>query len=50
MAEPGIFEIIYSTRAMRRLKPDPIPEETLVSLKNSSNKSWGFLTRWKSLR
>ena len=26
MAEPGIFEILYSTRAMRRLKPDPIPE------------------------
>jgi hypothetical protein len=21
MAEPGIFEILYSTRAMRRLKP-----------------------------
>ena len=29
MAEPGIFEVIYSTRAMRRLKPDPIPEATL---------------------
>jgi hypothetical protein len=29
MAEPGIFEILYSTRAMRRLKPDPIPEATL---------------------
>ena len=27
--EAGIFEIMYSTRAMRRLKPDPIPEETL---------------------
>lgn len=32
MAEPGIFEIIYSTRAMRRLKPDPIPEETLKKI------------------
>lgn len=29
MAEMGIFETIYSTRAMRRLKPDAIPEETL---------------------
>jgi nitroreductase len=32
MAEPGIFEIMYSTRAMRRLKPDPIPEETLKKI------------------
>ncbi len=32
MAEPGIFEIIYSTRAIRRLKPDPIPEETLKKI------------------
>ena len=30
--EPGIFEIMYSTRAMRRLKPDPIPEETLKKI------------------
>lgn len=32
MAEPGIFEILYSTRAMRRLKPDPIPEEVLKKI------------------
>jgi hypothetical protein len=32
MAEPGIFEILYSTRAMRRLKPDPIPEATLKTI------------------
>ncbi len=31
-AQPGIFEIMYSTRAMRRLKPDPIPEETLKKM------------------
>lgn len=30
--EAGIFEIMYSTRAMRRLKPDPIPEETLKKI------------------
>jgi len=24
--EPGVFEIMYSLRAMRRLKPDPVPE------------------------
>src|SRR5262245_62877327 len=28
-ADPGLFETIYSLRAMRWLKPDPIPEETL---------------------
>ena len=32
MTEPGIFETIYSMRAMRRLKPDPIPEETLKKI------------------
>ncbi|NOT58249.1 MAG: hypothetical protein HOP18_26905 [Deltaproteobacteria bacterium] len=32
MSEPGIFEIIHSTRAMRRLKPDPIPEATLKKI------------------
>lgn len=32
MAELGIFETIYSTRATRRLKPDPIPEETLKKI------------------
>jgi hypothetical protein len=29
MAAMGIFATIYSTRAMRQLKPDPIPEEIL---------------------
>jgi len=32
MAEPGIFETIYSMRAIRRLKPDPIPEEMLKKI------------------
>jgi nitroreductase len=32
MAELGIFATIHSTRAMRRLKPDPIPEETLKKI------------------
>ena len=25
-AEPGLFEIMYSLRSMRRLKPDPVPD------------------------
>lgn len=28
-AEPGIFEVLHSTRAMKRLKPDPVPLELL---------------------
>jgi len=28
----GLFEAIYSTRALRRLRPDPVPDETLFQL------------------
>ena len=31
-SEPGIFEIMHTCRAMRKLKPDPVPEELLVRL------------------
>ena len=27
MAELGLFEAIYTARALRRLKPDPVPDE-----------------------
>ncbi|HSU05582.1 MAG TPA: nitroreductase family protein [Acetobacteraceae bacterium] len=30
MAEPGLFETIYSARSLRRLKPDPVPEELIT--------------------
>ncbi|HLZ71789.1 MAG TPA: nitroreductase family protein [Dehalococcoidia bacterium] len=30
--EPGIFEVIYSARAMRRLRADQVPEELLLRL------------------
>lgn len=51
MSEPGIFEVIYSTRAMRRLKPDPIPEETLKKIVDAGIRApsgggaqeWAFL-------
>ena len=26
-----VFEIIHSTRAMRRLKPDPVPDELIIN-------------------
>ena len=35
--EPGIFEIMYNCRAMRRLKPDPVPEELLLKLVDAGN-------------
>ena len=28
----GLFEAIYTTRALRRLKPDPIPDELLFQV------------------
>ncbi|MGH7960203.1 MAG: nitroreductase family protein [Candidatus Binatia bacterium] len=51
MAEMGIFETIYSTRAMRRFKPDPIPEEVLQKIVEAGThapsggnmQTWGFL-------
>jgi nitroreductase len=30
--ETGLFKVMYSMRAMRRLKPDPVPEVTLLRL------------------
>jgi nitroreductase len=32
MNETGLFETIYSARAIRRLKPDPVPEELLTRI------------------
>ena len=51
MSEPGIFEIIHSTRAMRRLKPDPLPEATLKKIVDAGTRAanggnqqdWAFL-------
>jgi nitroreductase len=32
MSEMGIFETMYSARAMRRFKPDPVPEEVISKI------------------
>lgn len=32
MAEPGLFEIMFSTRSMRRLKSDPVPDAVLYKI------------------
>jgi nitroreductase len=37
--ELGIFEVMYSCRAMRRIKPDPVPEDLLVKLIDAANQA-----------
>jgi nitroreductase len=32
MTEIGLFEAMYTARAMRRLKPDPVPEEVITKI------------------
>ena len=52
MNEPrDIFEILHTTRAMRRLKPDPVPDELVdrilqagISAPSGGNRqNWGFV-------
>lgn len=35
----GIFDVIYHCRAMRRLKPDPVPEELLLRICEAGNQA-----------
>ena len=35
----GLFEVMYNCRAMRRIKPDPVPEELLVKLIDAANQA-----------
>jgi nitroreductase len=37
--EIGLFEAMYSCRAMRRIKPDPVPEELLIKLIDAANQA-----------
>jgi nitroreductase len=32
MAEMGLFEAMYTARALRRLKPDPVPDEIIAKV------------------
>ncbi|MEW6298716.1 MAG: nitroreductase family protein [Thermodesulfobacteriota bacterium] len=49
--ETDVFEAIYSLRAVRRLKPDPIPQETLKKIVEAGThapsggnlQAWGFI-------
>ena len=52
--EMGFFEVIYNARAMRRLKPDPVPEEMLLRLIDAANQapsgSNAQVARWLVVR
>ncbi|HVA84390.1 MAG TPA: nitroreductase family protein [Candidatus Binataceae bacterium] len=51
MAEIGLFEAMHSARALRRLKPDPIPEEVLAKVLDAAirapsagnRQNWAFV-------
>jgi nitroreductase len=51
MPEIGLFEAIYSARSIRRLKPDPVPEELITAVLDAAIRapsggnaqSWSFV-------
>src|SRR5437899_2935190 len=51
MPDIGLFEAIYSARSIRRLKPDPVPEELVTRILDAAIRapsggnaqSWAFL-------
>ncbi len=51
MADIGLFEAIHSARAIRRLKPDPVPDELITKVldaairapSGSNNQDWVFV-------
>ena len=51
MANPGFFEILNTTRAIKRLKPDPVPAELIRKVLDAGTKApsgvdsqpWEFL-------
>src|SRR5258708_19904537 len=51
MAEIGLFEAMYTARALRRFKPDPVPDEIMTKVldaairapSGSNAQSWLFV-------
>src|SRR5262245_20319090 len=51
MSEPALFETMYNCRAIRQLKPDPVPDELIHKIldaairapSGSNRQSWHFL-------
>src|SRR5258708_22645326 len=48
---PDLFEIIESTRAMRRLKPDPVPDELIAKILRAGScaPNGGNTQKWRCL-
>ncbi len=48
---PELFEILHGTRAMRRLKPDPVPDELIRKIleAGASAANGGNFQRWRFL-
>ena len=49
--EPGIFEIMHTTRSMRRLKPDPVPNALIRQILEAgvAAANGGNMQRWRFL-
>ncbi|MGE5271884.1 MAG: nitroreductase family protein [Thiohalocapsa sp.] len=49
--EPGLFEIIHTTRSMRRLKPDAVPDALIRKIVEAGTAapSGGNMQRWRFL-
>src|SRR5438105_14459349 len=49
--EPGVFEIMQTTRSMRRLKPDPVPNALIRQILEAgvSAANGGNMQRWRFL-
>lgn len=51
LSSQNIFDILHTTRAMRRLKPDPVPDSLIVKIldaavrapNGANNQTWHFL-------
>src|ERR1700687_5187275 len=51
MAEMDLFEAIYTSRAIRRFKPDPVPDDVITKIldaairapSGSNEQSWEFI-------
>lgn len=39
MAEIGLFEVMYSARALRRLKPDPVPDDVITRVLDAATRA-----------
>ena len=37
--QPGLFEIMYSLRSMRRLKPDPVSDELIWKILEAATRA-----------